>query len=445
MVSDMVTSAGDMAFVSHANPEDNDFSLWLTLQLAKRGYRVWCDLTRLLGGEDFWSDIESAIREGTSKFLYVLSQDSNHKPGPLQELNVALSVAKQRELRDFVIPLRIDSLPYQDINIQLSRLNAIDFSAGWASGLSRLIEKLEHDCVRKDPRFSPSSIASWWSRSGNPGQSVLQSPEEYVSNWFAIESLPDVVYLHSLPPFVRFDDLKVLPFPFRKVGNLLVCFANPGDVNQYLGNGVRVLSTWEENPMAFLAGVAEEVVIGAEEAHRVLVHLLKRGWWQLSRSAGMYEHRVRQSSDFYLPLGKIRKNRVAVPPIAGGSRMRSLVGYRSVGRDEGEERRRYWHFAVSARVEFQPFPMYQLIPHIVFSTDGRNILSDSSSAHRYRRSQGKNWWNPHWRDRTLGLVWWLATQSSHFLVPLGPSASAKVSSLPVSFRSPVSYEEPGRT
>ena len=147
----MVTPTAGMSFVSHANPEDNEFSRWLSLQLAKLGYPVWCDLTRLLGGEDFWSDIEVAIRDYTAKFLYVLSRHSNQKPGTLQELSVATSAARQRELKDFVIPLRVDDLPYQDINIQLNRLNAIDFSSSWAAGLRKLVEKLELDGVRKDP------------------------------------------------------------------------------------------------------------------------------------------------------------------------------------------------------------------------------------------------------------------------------------------------------
>jgi len=38
-------------FVSHANPEDNEFAQWLTLKLASVGYRAWSDVTRLLGGE----------------------------------------------------------------------------------------------------------------------------------------------------------------------------------------------------------------------------------------------------------------------------------------------------------------------------------------------------------------------------------------------------------
>jgi hypothetical protein len=40
----------DLLFLSHANPEDNEFTLWLALQLAKEGYKVWCDLTGFLGG-----------------------------------------------------------------------------------------------------------------------------------------------------------------------------------------------------------------------------------------------------------------------------------------------------------------------------------------------------------------------------------------------------------
>ena len=58
-----------MLFLSHATPEDNAFARWLALQLANEGYPVWCDLTKLLGGEDFWKDIQEAIRKRSSRFL----------------------------------------------------------------------------------------------------------------------------------------------------------------------------------------------------------------------------------------------------------------------------------------------------------------------------------------------------------------------------------------
>src|SRR3990172_3674084 len=152
----------NMLFLSHANPEDNEFTRWLALQLAREGYPVWCDLTKLLGGEDFWSDIEKAIRERTVKFLYVLSNTSNGKQGPLQELQVAQNVMRAHNLHDFIIPLLIDDLPHREINIQLARINAIPFNQNWARGLRTLLEKLEQDNVAKNPKFTPSAVASWW-------------------------------------------------------------------------------------------------------------------------------------------------------------------------------------------------------------------------------------------------------------------------------------------
>ena len=440
---DMSILGLDMVFVSHANPEDNDFSRWLSLQLGKLGYPVWCDLTRLLGGEDFWSDIEVAIRDGTAKFLFVLSRNSNQKVGPLQELSVALGAARVRDLKDFVIPLRIDDIPFQDINIQVNRLNVVDFSGSWAAGLNQLVAKLELDGVAKDPRFTPSSVAAWWVGGDGPGHAVLPEPEEYLSNWFRIEWLPDSLYVHSLPPFVTFDALKVLPFPFRKVGSLVICFARAEDVDLYLGGGVRVLETWEVDTLKFRDGLESDVRVSAEDCHRVLIHLLSRGWQQFVRSVGMWERRVGYSLDFYVPLGLLQGDRVAVPSTAGGSAWRSLVGYRSVGnRGGGERAKRYWHFAVSGRVAFEPFPMFQLIPRILFSMDGKHLLDDTARVHRYRRSQARDWWNSEWRDRTLGLMWWLSGKGSDIVVPLGPGCSARVNSEPVSFFSPVSYKDP---
>ena len=82
----------DTVLLSHANPEDNEFTLWLALQLANQGYKVWCDLTKRLGGELFLDDIEEVIRTRAAKVLYVLSRTSNAKDGPLRELHLAQSV-----------------------------------------------------------------------------------------------------------------------------------------------------------------------------------------------------------------------------------------------------------------------------------------------------------------------------------------------------------------
>ncbi len=112
-----------MIFVSHATPEDNEFSRRLALRLAKEGYPVCCALTKLLGGEDFWLNIEDAIRTKTTKFVFVLSRSSNKKQGVLQEFAVAKQLARNRQ--DFIIPVPIDDLPHADINIQVYGLSHV--------------------------------------------------------------------------------------------------------------------------------------------------------------------------------------------------------------------------------------------------------------------------------------------------------------------------------
>jgi hypothetical protein len=62
LASKSVATSKDVVSISHANPEDNEFTRWLSLKLASLGYHVWSDVTQLFGGEDFWRDIELAIR-----------------------------------------------------------------------------------------------------------------------------------------------------------------------------------------------------------------------------------------------------------------------------------------------------------------------------------------------------------------------------------------------
>ena len=434
-----------LIFISHANPEDNVFSRWLALQLAKEGYRVWCDLTRLLGGEDFWADIEDALRSETIKLVYVLSRSSNHKAGPLQELQVGLSEARADGLKDFVFPLRLDDLPHSEINIQLSRLNAIDFRLGWAAGLRVLLEKLEKDQVAKDPRFSPETVSTWWQTHGATEITVNQSSEEYLSNWFSIRQLPYLIYLHARQPTnqpaLRSE---YLPYPSRRVQHFLVSFASAGDLAAATAEQGKILTTHEIPLAKFLAGIRQPITIGQQEAHNIVVNLLRQGWERYVVSVGMSRYRLSgHALAAFLRNEQIAGNRVQVPRGNGRVSSRQVVGYRA-RRDNQRQviGHTFWHFAIQARAELTPFLGFNVIPHILFSDDGRRIWSNSQRLHRARRQAGKNWWNPHWRDRTLGLIQWLAGYQQHLEVPLGSEARIEVEAHPITFTSPVSYADP---
>lgn len=65
--------------------------------------------------------------------------------------------------------------------------------------------------------------------------------------------------------------------------------------------------------------------------------------------------------------------------------------------------------------------------------------------HRARRSQCKDWWNPQWRDRLLRAMSWLADGDSTLAIPVSSTESVVISTEPMTFKSPVSYNDPETT
>ena len=95
-------------FISHANPEDNEFAAWLGTRLIGAGYQVWSDLLRLVGGEPFWRDIGDAIKDHAAVVVLVLSRASVTKPGVLDE--IALAVATSAPPAVFLL-IRLSAIP----------------------------------------------------------------------------------------------------------------------------------------------------------------------------------------------------------------------------------------------------------------------------------------------------------------------------------------------
>jgi hypothetical protein len=67
----MASPARQALFISHANPQDNAFTLWLGAKLTALGYEVFADILRLKGGQDWERILEDAIRNKAAKFLLV--------------------------------------------------------------------------------------------------------------------------------------------------------------------------------------------------------------------------------------------------------------------------------------------------------------------------------------------------------------------------------------
>lgn len=434
----------DMIFVSHANPEDNDVSLWIALQLASQGYPVWSDLTKLVGGEAFWDDIEDAIRRRTAKFLYVLSRASNQKPGPRNELAVALLVQRAERLKDFVIPLWIDSLSPGEFNVELARLNAIPFQEGWAKGLSQLLQKLEDDHVAKKEGFNPSSVANWWREHVSGVRVVRHIAETLVTNWYPLEATS--LYFHQLTrASADSGPLTVpeqLPWPAVKFDQYLVSFAPARDFDGKLGAGIRIAETVERT----INGVPPDGrprMWSYRDERRTLTSLLRQVWDRLlkDRQLPTYEF-ANGAMGFYFLTGQVEQDTLWFPCLDGTKSRRQVIGYRTMkGPDGWPKALRHWHFALEAKPTSHPMIGYTMRSHVLFSDDGKTIWESKDRLHRARRSQCKAWWNDKWRDLISATLYWLAESEAVIPLSVGVTTRIALPRTPILIQSPVSYDE----
>ena len=434
-----VKQARDTLLLSHANPEDNEFTLWLALQLANDGYRVWCDLTKLLGGEVFWDDIEEVIKTRAVKVLYVLSRTSNAKDGPLKELHFAQGVAKREKLKDFVIPLHIDDLPHGDVTIEITRINTVPCSHSWAAGLAKLLEKLEEDSVPKDPKFNRTVVNDWWRTQFSAEQGLRQEPEEYLSNWFPI-TLPSHIYLHSLARkgIGKVEVSAALPYAAVQDGIDLIAFAEASDFEGKLGPEMYITKAGEPREVAALLAEPKSTF------GKHLFQLLRLAWEQMleERKLPVYEL-ANKAKCFYFPKNRVPNDKVFFTGVDGERTYRAMVGYSTrTNPTTGVSVKRYWHYAVQARPLVHPTLAYIFKSHVLFTNDGSTIWESKKKLASARRSQCKSWWNDEWRDRTLAASTYLCDGMDKITVKLGNTACLTIPPTPLPFCSPVSYTDP---
>jgi TIR domain-containing protein len=441
-------TARRVVFVSHANPDDNDFARWLTLQLVQHGYDAWCDVANLIGGEDFWHDIETTIRNRTAKFLFVLSRASNTKQGTLNELSVAKITERKAQLKDFVIPLRIDDILHGDMNIELARLNAISFKPNWARGLSRLLEKLEEDTVPRNPDQSRTSVAAWWRRYFSPDEGVKGEEEKYASNWFEIVPKPERLLFHEISRSGPGPVIPPLEFSYPVVphSTFLISFAEAELLRSELESPHEITRTVEV-PFADFASDDEKVAnIERRERRSIITNLLRQSWglFVAKQDVVSYELANKHTCVFYTHL-KERASKMPFKDLKGGVGFRTLTGYRTVaGPTPDNKKKRFWHFAISMRPMTYPILGFAVYYHVLFSDDGKTPWTSKDRLHAARRRQCWDWWNDDWRDRILAFLATLAGENESLTLPAGEK-SLQLSLSPLLFTSPVSYEISGKS
>jgi quinol monooxygenase YgiN len=409
-------------FISHATPEDNDFTIWLASRLELLGYEVWIDKNGLVGGEKFWETIDGVIRNEAIKFLLVYSKnifqkenDGNPiagklKDGVYKEFSFAESIGKQNNINDFIIMMNIDASNY-NLFIGADRLNQIPFFENWASGFKQLEKKLQKDNVLKTKQEAKTNFGSWYEQQFVSNNGITSKSELYYTNWWTINKLPDYLFLYKFQSLEQASIIakQISEYPISKITNYLSSFEERKEfVIVQDGN------TFTIKPQNIFKIKVTDVLIGFESSsfptHRDSENhfkkLLKEVFHKIMKNRGMfwYEMSNKRLAYYYTPANLNSLKTTFQYPFRKKNKFKTknLLGkHKSLGK---------WHYAVSVKPILSPVLAFSLKSHITFTTDGFNVLkndkndTDSSKIHSQRRAKGKRMFNEEWRDLFLAFI-----------------------------------------
>lgn len=429
-----------LLFLSHATPEDNEFAEWLATQLVNAGYMVWCDVTKLLGGEKFWSDIEEAIQDHSFRFLFASTRHSNAKAGTLRELELAFQAAEEHCLKDFIVPLKADDLPFGEADKRINDLNFVRFDDKWSTGLAQLLKLLDRESAPRSETAGPSCVTEWINRTRDQYSKVVISNETCLSNWFTV-SLPAELYIHSVSgPSSLIDHwLAELPFPAAEFENSLVTFAPAHEVHACLSPSATVDSTRALATRKLISEGDPDIHLAAFDALNIVSGLVHDAWNREMRARGLAHHELASGlKAWFFKQGQLEKNRsYYTPPGAKKSSYRLLVGNKSKRTPEGESvPDGHWHYAISASAQLSAKPIFVLRHHVIFTDDGETPWTDSNRMLRARRRVCKFWWNDKWRDLLLAMTSALEDETGQIKLSVSADGFVGLNSTPMRVVSP---------
>jgi len=408
----MTTPARDTIFISHARPDEDDLTHWLSGRLTARGYRIWADLERLVGGSPFWSEIEATIRNRAARVIILVSRSAVTRKGVLDELAEAGDVARRLNDDRFIIPIKVDDLPWDEFPIQLKRLNGLDFSSDWSRGLSELLAALESGSVpRSAGNPEVSRVSDLLTRSRTR---VLSQPENAYLNWLPILSLPQSIhYYHTSYSATDLSRARAqVSIPHAPRDRLLLSFAAEEVVRRAVPGNMEIEPRYSMSLSEFLSGQPKRgPKMKPYEARDLLTEILRQAFDAMLRERGLSQFDNR----WFVPRDWRSDNKGWYLRKPDDETYRVLVG---------KSKELVWHFALSAYVFVDSPARIQIIPHVLFSPDGVTPLADQK---QLRRTRCKLWWNDKWRDLILALLAELFdTNVESVAIGLGGSASMSI-------------------
>lgn len=390
-----MTSERTIVFISHATPADNAFVRWLGSRLTGHGYRVWADILELRGGTPFWQEIERIIRDEAYVVIGVMSRVSVDpaRSGVQNEIALADTVKKKLGRNEFIVPVRLDDVPHADFPIQVHRLNAIDFSAGWGAGLQRLLEDLEKANTPRSTSDMSREFDRWRATMAASATMVEPGKETYLSNILPIRALPERVTFHeaNVDATVVSAALRDGGIPHAVHAGRIVMFADLEEFEEHLPAGCRLQTVVRPYLSEFLTGKSKGPMMPrARDARSLVTGILTAELERFLAGRGLQRLETSGGPASYFPKGLLTGDRVDYVNNAGRKTYKQVVG-------RSEKLNVDWHLGMKLAVKLGDENLVRFRPYVVFSENGAP-LADLDRMAAIRRRFCKSWWNPHWRQ-----------------------------------------------
>ena len=394
-------------FISHANPEDNAFTIWLGARLSLVGYEVWADVLRLQGGQDWQRRLEDGIRNRACKVLLVANEYSVKKQGVRNEIQIASDVARRIKDEAFIIPLR---LGFFEAPFLIAHAQYIDFERSWARGLADLLQALNE--TYQIPRKT-GNTSVWLDLQVMHGKEITESPELLLSSWLEVRRLPSYLYYHTEVN----DAIATANYPKVEYGDGVLTFVRGT-------NG----SPKSRRTSDFLRHGWSAIGLKVDDARRRFSDLANQALANLLKAKGLqsYEMAARQLAWWVPAAGPQSRVSFRWPKFAGSRQIQGVSAKRKI----------HWHFGISTSFRSVPLNHVRLKSRLIFTEDGHSPVESTARAHRLRRSFAKGWRNARWRDMLLSFLFWVADGTTVLDVPVASDEALVLSLPPMSFSCP---------
>jgi TIR domain len=434
-VSPKVVSIKQTIFVSHANPEDNEFTRWLGAKLTLAGYTVWYDLDRLRGGDVFWDKVEHAIREEAVRFIAVISRASHNKDGVRKEWNLAAIIEKKSA--GFVIPIRIDDFKFDDITILFAGKNVLDFRRSWFEGFTQLLETLKDANVARASVPDAAQASLWWKSGIVTPIDFTARNERLESSWFSLQLPPAVETVskcRSLDEIKRTAESEAVPW--CEHGRSILGFARQEFLVEFFKDKIQLELDRQLSTDGLLSGSVLLTGNASKNDVRNLLSFLVRQAWDIAMKQAQLRQTFMSNGQtvWFVPKGLKLRDVFEFLDQNKKKRRRQLVG-------RSEKYKVNWHYGVSAKPTLGKPLRLELEAHILFTEDTGELVQPPSRVHRLRRGFCKSWYNARWRDFQRALITYLCQGTDYIRLPVGSDRFVNVSATPFIYGSPVSLAD----